>query len=176
MMSKVSTTMFWTVVFSIFFFGLWMPEQVRQAAQNHQLGELRDSNTDLRFRIQALASNDVTIGFPPELIWEAPAKPDAELGLQDQVLRSAENSGLSLNAFGTTPMARDTHHETVAVDLEGTGTLDDFYAFMSQLENMSPRVAVSALRIRPVVLLETQADRSAVYFRMTVWAYWKAIS
>lgn len=176
MITKAATAMFWIVILSLIFFGLWMPEQARQASLSGEIDELRNSNAELKLKIQALGSNDVTIDFPADLIWEAPAKPDAELGLQDRVLRSAENSGLSLSAFGTTPMSRDTHHETVAVDLEGTGTLDDFYTFVSQLEHLSPRVAVSALRVRPVAMLEKQTDRSAVYFRMTVWAYWKEIS
>ena len=176
MMTKAATALFWVVIISLLFFVLWMPEQARQAAQAEQIAELQDSNADLRIRIQALATNDVNIEFPDDLVWQAPAKPDAELGLQDQVLKSAESASLTLSAFGTSPMSRETHHETVAVDVEGTGALDDFYAFLSQLEHLSPRVAVSAIRVRPTAILETETDRSAVYFRMTVWAYWRELS
>ena len=99
---------------------------------------------------------------------------DAELQLQDMVVGMVNAYPLSLITFGTAQVSRATDQETIGLDIEIEGPLDAFYVYLSDLQKLSPHVAVSTLQLRPGQGFSNTPDgETSIYARLSLWAFWE---
>lgn len=113
--------------------------------------------------------------WPSDLLWRTESIEGAELGLQDQLVKLGQTQGLTFFSFGSATAHSELDKETVAVSLEGSASLTDFYTFLEEVEGLSPRVAFSTIRIRSAQHYGAQEGTVSVEFQLVAWSFWEAL-
>lgn len=173
---------FWslfTVVVLIAGVGLAAIEAVRlvtemRSTQMSQSAALDTRIAGLKKRIALLEQRDETITLPDNLYWRAGSRSDAVLAMQRTITEIAKQNGLTLLTFGGTTPNSDAEEDAFFFNLEGEGTVTDFYQTLADIETASPPIAIESLRIRPVRRQNHGIKDVQVYFRATFWGYWRA--
>ncbi len=130
----------------------------------------------LEGRVIALRADGPTVGFPSDLLWVAPSEVDAEIALQDTIVKLAEALQLSLFSFGPHAPIGEVEHKTVSFKLEGAAAVPDFYAFLASVETLTPRVSVSTIRVRPNPRQDASSNNVEIDFQISLWAFWEELT
>ena len=158
------------ILFYLFFF---LPAWDRQEGLLQEIAGIRADLLELEQKRDAWQGIRETSDWPPELTWNAQTKDEAELGLQDQLVKLGQAKGLTFFSFGSASAHADAGKDTVAVSLEGTATLSGFYSFLAAAEQMNPRVAFSLLRLRPGQNYGAEENGLVVDFQLIAWSFWE---
>ena len=153
---------------------VYVPLVEKRTAAHKEITSLENEISTLTSRIANLEHAGPEPVFPDELLWHAASKADAELALQDQVVALAGRSGMTLTTFGTSGLERDSAQSVMSFNVEAEGPLNQIYAFLGALERLDPKVAVGAVRIRPVQTYGDLQSEVLVYAQITLWAFWEA--
>ena len=130
-------------------------------------------NARLKAKIIALLDDEQVYRLPPELVWRNATRAEAETALQRMVLDRAKETGLLVTRIGAASSQPGSPREKVNLDLELEGTLEDCARFLRQMEDASPKLAVSSLTLRKGAFREEDAGETLVFLRVVFWGYWE---
>ena len=151
----------------------YLPKQQRRTDYQYQILSLSQDITELKSRVTSFDNSQTAAVFPEELVWKAATITDAELTLQDSILKLAEKNGISLITFSTSSMTRSTSKENVAFEFEAESELSKIYEFLVDLEALKPKVAISLMRIRPSQGYNASSSGILVYSQILLWTFWE---
>lgn len=157
---------------TIYFF-LFSPVAKHQARLHKSLAATQIEISRLQDRITELQSFAHGSAFPEGLARSAANANAAEIALQDTVVQLSQAQGLNLMSFGSAGLRQNHKTPAVAVSLEGSGSLQDLYSFLAELEAGSPPIAVSQLRIRAGQLYGQDVTGQPIAFHTTLWSFWE---
>lgn len=178
-MSRLRSLIAFALVAGLFYAGLsfvYKPIQLHQDELHIEITELEQNIISLNQRLTALDANKIDIAFPEPLLWRAATKADVELALQNRMVNLAEQHQLTLINFGSSTLSREVSQQQIALELEGEAPLGEFYSFLTKLEQLDQKVAIAALRLRPIQHKEEAPTDVNVYIQMTLWAFWESSS
>jgi hypothetical protein len=151
-------------------FVLWKPLQ----DANRILQDIEQSSARiaaLHERLQERPAENNTPALPPDLIWKAQTRNEAELGLQRILLAKTEQAGLRIIRYGANGSDIDAPHPNFAIETEIEGPLGALYELFQMLDAHRPAIAVAALQIRAQRSSQDIGD-IAVRAQITFWGFW----
>jgi hypothetical protein len=105
---------------------------------------------------------------------QVPKRIDAELALQSQVTKLADDNNISMQSFG--PFKVDSQMETVqpivGFSFEAEAGLADLYRFMAATETAQPGLGITNLSIRPIQNIASDAEVVLVRVSISLWGFW----
>lgn len=162
----------WGCIAGVLYAGVYHPVQVRKADAMLSIAEMEKELSELQSRVATLLTVETDISFPNELLWAAPSQVDAELLLQDAIVKLADQIGIPLISFGSSSLTRDSAQGVAAFEFEAETSVSQLFNLLSALEALQPRVAVGILRVRPSQSVNSGSDLVPVYAQVSVWAFW----
>lgn len=123
---------------------------------------------DRLITLSAITEDGVTL--PQDAFWSAGEAQSVEVALQQALVALAADAGLQLVSFAEAPPVADTKLQTVANELELTGTHEGLARFLARIEAIRPPLAVSFLWLRQLPS-DPSMSGSPVSARLTVWGF-----
>lgn len=157
------------IILGMLFLFFWMA--FGRSNDTTKLAELRLENQNLEQRLEDFQSAGKVGPLPRELLWVGTDQAEAEFALQDQVTRLVQELGLDLYSFGISNNGPETGLEYVSLELELEGEAARFYDMLDALENMTPKVAIESMILRPIDFASNEF-REMVSVTMVVWGFW----
>lgn len=173
----LTSVLVWVGVALAVYAAAYLPIQTAKRKLTADAISLTNDIKTLSATIAEMENSGSTVAFPAALIWNLASKTDAELALQDAIVGAADQYDLTLLTFGASPLTRDTQQNMAAFEFETEGPLTEVLSLLAELEQISPRVAIASLQIRPTQNYgSTGFEDVYVYSRVTAWAYWEDAS
>ncbi|MDA7425617.1 FtsB/FtsL family cell division protein [Thalassococcus lentus] len=150
--------------------GTYLAREEQAAAE---VNDLKEGIAALEDRISFLKASNPQVGFPENIPWKATGRSEAELQLQDAVMRIIDKTGIASRILGGSGFAADVSRDTIAFEFEGSATLPQMYRFLNFLEAHSPRIALGALHVRRAGQNAANQTEIDLLLRVTLWAIWE---
>ncbi|MCU0828294.1 MAG: GspMb/PilO family protein [Tabrizicola sp.] len=132
---------------------------------------LAERERELVNRLAAIQAEEAgRLQLPDGLVWDTEGLKPVDIAMQEALVAAAGAAGLQLVSFGQSAVPEKSDLATLGFEVELTGTHEGLARFLSNIEAMSPALAVSYLWLRQLPPDPTKAG-APISIRMTVWGF-----
>lgn len=147
------------------------PSRSRLQAAQDEFAAVARSEAELLVRMNTLTAAKALKGaFPADLIWPGTDDASVEIAQQQTLLDFANAAGLQILSFGATQGPENIGHPTKAYEIEVEGGHGEVAKFLADIEQATPRLAISYLWMRQIPIAEGQTI-APVNMRLAVWGF-----
>lgn len=150
---------------------LTVPSRSRLRVAQNEFSALAHNEAELLIRMKALTDSTTLKGkLPADLIWPGTDDASVEIAQQQILLDFANAAGLQILSFGATQGPENIGHPTKAYEIEVEGGHGEMAKFLADIEQATPRLAISYLWLRQVPIVEGQTI-APINMRLAVWGF-----
>lgn len=106
---------------------------------------------------------------PVDWLWMSQPTRTAKAAFEENILSSAQSSGLELIRFGTLTTGRSEAFPILEFEVEARGHLDAVYGFLASIERAQPRIAISKLFLRKSEAAGQVSEKATVSIQAIFW-------